>query len=339
MRINISAGECSTLARCFACFNVFVLLLGMAIPHAVAQNHQTLSRTVTVTSNPPGATIWTKEGRAYTCTNQFTPGPIELKFHGENDVKQILLKRFGYASQKLSLDAAHDQAAVELTPWKAPFFTAPVGVSDEVRNLDVKVKQEFERSLIAANDAFGCTPFEFRSIGVVQRGNELELGVLMVLGHSTLTKSLLLARTGHGSEEERLNKMAHAALEGGIAEVIARFRTVAERVPQIKGIFVACSYSASEAVLNTRTETVTQYNPVAAPNTLTPYMPGGKYGTHMEMRPEFVDVETTTVEDQAAQRTMTFSVPVTALPVGRDNKSVIDAVLSRAAIRDFGNEE
>ena len=86
-----------------------ICLLGfVGISRAGGQNTQMLSRSVTVSSDPPGATIWTKEGRLYTCTNALTPATFVLKFHGENDAKQILLRRFGYANQQLLLDAVHD---------------------------------------------------------------------------------------------------------------------------------------------------------------------------------------------------------------------------------------
>jgi hypothetical protein len=65
------------------------------IPQAAAQNAPTLSRTITVTSDPPGATVWKKEGTTLTCMDNVTPGTVEFKFRGANDSQRIRLRKFG----------------------------------------------------------------------------------------------------------------------------------------------------------------------------------------------------------------------------------------------------
>jgi hypothetical protein len=328
-----------------------ICLLGfVGISRAGGQNTQTLSRSVTVSSDPPGATIWTKEGRGYTCINALTPATLQLTFHGENDAQQLLLRRFGYSSQKLLIDAVHDKAAAKLAAWGAPFFTPSEDAPPEVRSLDASLKKEFEEAVIAGNDAFPCTPFEFGSIGAVQSDerHELELGVLINLGPSAVAKNLNVARHSQGSPEERLGKMAEAALGGGVAEVIARFRGVAAKFPEIKGIFLACSYSTTETVLDTqyrfRSETET---------TTTSHLPGPGDNT-IAIGPTTVVCTTctttstttwsgwvpfTVVKDEAAVRTLTLAIPLAKIPATEDKKAVTEAVLSAGAIKDFGNEE
>jgi hypothetical protein len=323
-----------------------VCLLGFAgTPQAVGQNAQTLSHTVTVASDPPGATIWNKEGRDYTCTNTLTPATLELTFHGENDVKQILLRRFGYSSQKLLVDAAREKVDVKLAGWGAPFFTPSDDAPPEVRSLDARVQGEFEKALMAGNDAFPCAPFEFRSIGVVNSDErqQLELGILIDLGPSAAARALRLASHSRGNPEERLRQMGQAALEGGAAEIIARFRAVAAKFPEIKGIFLACSYSTTEAALSTEIHPYTsvEYRAEWVNGRDDSYEGGGAYRYHVEMRPNVVEhrLEETVVKDQAAVRTMTFSIPLAKIPDTGDKKAVTEAVLSDGAIKDFGNEK
>jgi hypothetical protein len=324
----------------------------VGISRVGGQTMQMLSRSITISSDPAGATIWTKEGRLYTCTNALTPATFELKFHGENDAKQILLRRFGYANQQLLLDAAHDKAAAKLVAWGAPFFTPPDDASPEVRSLDASLKKEFEKAPIPGNDAFPCAPFEFQSIGVVKSDerHELELGVLITLGPSAAAKNLNAARRSHGNPEERLGKMGQAALEGGVAEIIASFRDVAAKFPEIKGIFLACSYPTTEAVLDAEY----RYQPGTTTTTTMSHLPGpgdSTYSVGHTMDTDIVVctsctttttsttpsrwVPYTVVKDQAAVRTLTFAIPLAKIPATADKKAVTEAVLADGAIRDF----
>ena len=295
---------------------------------------QTLSRAVTVTSDPPGATIWTKEGRVYACTSTSTPATVQLTFHGENDVKEIVLRRFGYASQKLSLDAAHDRATASLVAWGAPFFTPSGDVPPEVRSLDSKLKKEFEETLIAGGDAFPCTPFEFRSIGVVKSDerHQLELGVLVVLGPSSVAKNLRVAGHNYNNSEDRLRQIGRVALEGGLAQIIARFRDIAAKPPEIKGVFLACSYSTTESALETQFTPYTHTVLVREPTV-------GTVESHLEQRAVQDWQEATVVKDQAAVRTLTVAVPLAKIPATADAKAVTAAVLSEGSIKDLGTED
>jgi hypothetical protein len=76
-------------------------LLGFAgsIP-AGGQNTAAQSHVVAVRSDPPGAMIWKKEGRDYTCTKTLTPGTVELAFHGDNDLQRFQVRRFGYRGRE-----------------------------------------------------------------------------------------------------------------------------------------------------------------------------------------------------------------------------------------------
>jgi hypothetical protein len=347
---NLTPHVASVLASSVSLAVLVCSLVALAgVYEAAAQDTQTLSHRVTVASDPPGATIWTKEGRLYTCTNALTPATLQLTFHGENDAQQLLLRRFGYANQELLLDAAHDKAAARLAAWGAPFFTPSEDAPPEVRSLDASLKKEFEKGLIAGNDAFPCAPFEFQSIGVVKSDerHELELGVLITLGPSAAAKNLNAARRSQGSSEERLGKMAEAALEGGVAEVIARFRDVAAKFPEIKGIFLACSYSTTEAVLGTEY----RYQRGTTATTTTSHLPGPGDTTYAVDGTNYVVCTTcttttttttpsrwipyTVVKDQAAVRTLTFAIPLAKLPATGDKKAVTKAVLSGGAIKEF----
>jgi len=305
---------------------------------AHGQNPQTLTRSVAVTSEPTGAVIWKKDGRNYTCANATTPAVIDLTFHGENDVKQILLRRFGYSSQKLVVDAAHDKATTKLVAWGAPFFTPAPDAIPEVRKLDASLKKEFELAFAGGNDPFLCSPFEFRSIGVVQSDarHQLELGVLLDLRLSAVSKDLNVARKAPGNPSDRLEKMARVELEGGVAEIVARFRAVVAGFPEIKGVFVACNYSTSEAVLHTSTSTESFVANV--PDTpLTPSFQRNVTGMHLETGT--MVVKTSELQDEAAQRTITFSIPLASIPIGGDKTLITAIVLAKGTVKDFGNDE
>jgi hypothetical protein len=75
-----------------------ICLLGFAgLIHAAGQETVTQSHKVTVTSDPPGAMIWKKDGRDYACTNIPTPGSIDLAFHGDSDLQRLRVRMFGDA--------------------------------------------------------------------------------------------------------------------------------------------------------------------------------------------------------------------------------------------------
>jgi hypothetical protein len=308
---------------------------------AVSQTQQVISRTIAITSSPPGATIWTKEGRTFTCTNQLTPAAVEMKFHGQNDVKQVVLRRFGYYGQKLSLDATHETAAADLSRWDEMYFAPPDDASPQIRQLDGKLRGAFEAEIIAGKDAFPCSPYNFLSIGVVDSGerHQLELGVFLEVGPSATAKNLNAASKSHSaSEPERLSSLGRAVLDGGLAEIVGRFRGVAARFPEIKGLFLACSFSTNEAYLDTkvtRTSTAVEVNNygqafgegASIEQLNDPLRSNIEYREHT--------YKETIVKDQKTEETLTIAVPLSSIPPAGNAKDVTDAVISNGTVRVY----
>ena len=92
------------------------------LSQAEEPNTAPLTRRVMVTSDPPGATIWAKEGKALICKNLLTPAMVELNFRDTNDVKRIRLRRFGYAGKNLNIKATDEKVGAVLHTLSAHFF-------------------------------------------------------------------------------------------------------------------------------------------------------------------------------------------------------------------------
>jgi hypothetical protein len=136
-----------------------VCLLGLAgPPQAGGQNTATASHTVAVKSDPPGAIIWKKEGRDYTCTNTLTPGTVELAFHDDNDVQRIRVRRFGYSDVNLDVKSTDKEVGVALNSSKpvSSSFLVESDAPPEVKPLNEALKKEFEKTLLTDPEAFRC---------------------------------------------------------------------------------------------------------------------------------------------------------------------------------------
>jgi hypothetical protein len=228
-----------------------VCLLGLAgPPQAGGQNTATASHTVAVKSDPPGAIIWKKEGRDYTCTNTLTPGTVELAFHDDNDVQRIRVRRFGYSDVNLDVKSTDKEVGVALNSSKpvSSSFLVESDAPPEVKPLNEALKKEFEKTLLTDPEAFRCAPFELDDINVhwEERVRALVLSVDIWLDRSFGGLAFRQARHAF-NEQERKQRTGRIALDSGIAEILARFHRVAAKFPEVKDIIVVGSYSTTEA--------------------------------------------------------------------------------------------
>jgi hypothetical protein len=283
-----------------------------------------------VTSAPSGATIWTKEGKDYTCTNSVTPAVLQLTFHDQNDSKQFLVRKFGYSSQKLVVAATQDKVEAKLAAWDSGFFSPSRDDSERVRDLAARIKKPFLDMLVGDTDAFRCAPFEFRTIGVFDGDDgQLELGAAMTLGSSAVARQLRVAR--HTPDKvEQSRQMAKTVLDAGLAEMITRFGAVAAKFPEIKHVFVACTYATTEAAL------ATELDPYFRTWDVEDNRPDGS-----KMTWHYTEKGTdkrTVVKDESVVRTLAIAVPVAKIPHTNDRKTITEAILSDAVIDDFAKE-
>jgi len=310
-------------------------LLGfVSVTFATGQNAQTISRTVVVNSDPPGAIIWKKEGRDYTCVNTVTPGTVELTFHGANDLQKIRLRRFGFPGKNLDIKSTDERIDAALgEPAPKSFLTADDAPPD-VKQLNSILKTEFEKTLLAAPEAFRCVPFELKLIKVMKNKDTqaLTLGAVINLDRSFGGPSFRSASHA-GIEEERRQKLAQATLEGGIADLLAWLRHVSVKFPDLKVIIVTCMYSGTETSLHTE-------------RVLTGHMEG-KFVTKHEFdvktdqyvqrdvyEQQWVSVpdDVTTANDEEVEKSISFIMPVAEIPDTGDKKAVSDAVFAGGKI-------
>jgi len=303
-------------------------LLGFAglIP-ARGQNTTTQSHVVAVKSDPPGAMIWKKDGRDYTCTNTLTPGTVELTFRGDNDVQKLRVGRFGYSAKNLDVKPTDQEVGAVLLgqPVSRSFLTEG-NAGPDFRQLNASLKKEFEETLLTDQNAFRCAPFDLDFIQLVKDSETgaAELGVVLRLDRSFGGPAFRLA--SHAPDtQERHQKMGQVALENGIAEVLGRFHRMAAKFPDLKEIEVLCFYATTETVLDTRmTRNVnTQlygYNPILD----GPVRPA----SGLALRTTVGMVRRDVFEDQDAERAITFVMPAAQIPDTLDKKAISDAVLA-----------
>ena len=302
------------------------------------QSPVTLMRSVAVTSDPPGATIWIKEGRSLNCTNTLTPGNVELKFHGPNDVRKILLRRFGYPRKDLDIKITDENVGAALGEPASDFFATGDDAPLELRRFNAGVKQEFVRVISADPEASRCESFELRSAAVAKERETPDLILQVNINLDRSFGGLPLRVASHArARDERRQKMAEAALDGGVADLLMRIGQIAAKFPEIKMIELLCGYSGTEAslgsesVLSTHIETRSVVKGEYVYDTVHQQYEYKVHSTDAQV-PVLEREERTTVQDDEVERVITFAVPVAALPTTPDKMATRNAVLKAGKI-------
>jgi hypothetical protein len=268
------------------------------------------------------------------CMNNLTPGTVELTFHGDGDVQRLRLRRFGCPAKNLDVKSTDKQVGAVLgQPYSKSFLIADQATL-HLKQLNATLKKEFEKTLLANQDAFRCAPFDLDYIHLDKdkETEAVDLTVAIKLDRSFGGPAFRLASHARNTPE-RLQKMGQAALEGGIAEILARFHRITAKFPDLKVITVLCSYLTTEAVLDT--QTFVNMEVVQVPTHVNVYDFNGKYlysrdEVRMEVAPR--TRKTTVVKDQAAERFITFVMPTAQIPDTLDKKAISDAVLAAGKI-------
>jgi hypothetical protein len=277
---------------------------------------------VSIKSEPSGAAIWRRDGRDYTCTNTLTPSSVELTFHDENDVQKLRLRRFGYPTKSLEIRPPDKELTAALRSDSETFLTA--GNDAPLEELRVTLQKEFEGVFLADQDAFRCAPFDLDYIRL-NRNKELSSVDLIVAVRLDRSFGGLAFRNASRAANAS-GKMTQAALDGGIFEILARIRRLAPKFPQIKVVTVVCSYSTTDAVIDTvrGVSTNTTVTPTYSLGTL------GPSGTRIVTAQ--VVHEHDVVKDVDVVKTIAFVVPLDAIPDTLDKKAVSDAVFAAGKI-------
>ena len=317
-------------------FIFFVVGSTTITPEAAAQEAETLSRTVMVTSSPPGATVWEKEGTNLTCTNSVTPGKIELKFHGSNDLKRIRVRKFGYESKNLDVKPTDDKISAALGSPAPDSFLSGENAKPELKRLNAELRKEFEKTIFTDPGAFVCVPFELNFIHVVDDAGVLTLGLAIILDRGFGGPPFRLA-SHIKNRDERRRKLAEAMLEGGIADLLAHVNRIAAKFPNLKAITILSSYPTREAFLDTITRPPVFYSQT----TITPFalFEQGAHGlmlrtgTIVHTQSGWIGGgEETIVKDRAAESAIKLVMPTDQIPDTFDKTAISDAVLAKGKI-------
>lgn len=315
---------------------VIFLLFSVALLQVVAQDTQTLSRNVAVSSSPPGATVWMKVGTTLTCTNVQTPGTVEFKFRGGNDVKRIRLRKFGYKATNLDVRATDESVHAALgDPAPGSFVISPKAPA-ELKQLNEGLQQEFQRVLFGDPETFRCMPFELGFVRVIDDEGSVTLGVGIVLDRAFGGPAFRVA-SHLGKRDARRQKLAETALEAGIAELFARLGRIAAKFPNLKSVTVLCTYPSSETYLDTeKGQYVTTVAEVSPRNVYVYDLSTGrsemKYMPALGLDVISAETEVTAVKDRDVEKVLKLVMPVADIPDSLDNKRVRDAVLAKGKI-------
>jgi hypothetical protein len=300
-------------------------LMGFAgLTQAAGQDTATQSHTVTVKSDPPGAMIWKKEGRGYSCTNTSTPGTVELAFHDLNDLQRLRVRRFGYSAKDLDVKSTDKEVGSTLgQPYFNSFLLTETATPDLIQ-LNASLKKEFEQTLLTDPEAFRCAPFDLYYIHLSKDKETGALVLNVVLWLDRSFGGFAFRQASHAfNAQERHQKMGQIALDNGIAELLGRFHHVAAKFPDVKTIFVSGIYFTTEAYIDTeKTRSlyfVTRY--------VTDYR-----GTHPVQEPVWMENENDVVKNQDAKASIAFVMPAAQIPDTLDTKAISDAVLATGKI-------
>jgi len=325
----------------FAVLTLGVCLLGfVGLTEAGGQGTTTQSHGVAVKSEPPGATIWKKDGRDFTCTNALTPGTVDLTFHGEMDVQRIKLRRFGYAPKVLDVKSTDKELEATLDPknYETSFLLASDASPDLVK-LNDALRTEFGKTLLFDQEAFRCAPFDLYFIHLTkdEETGAPNLNVALRLDRSFGGPAFRLA-SHNSNSQERHQKMGQVALENGMGEVLARFHRVAAKFPDLKVITVSGFYSTTEAVLETeRVSSMRNQQYVDSGARLG--IDGNMHYNTLQMHTVQVWNENTVVKDQTVEKAITFIMPAAKIPDTLDKQTISDAVLAEGQVILAGNIE
>jgi len=308
-----------------------VCLLGFAgLSRGGGQNATTQSHVVAVKSDPPGAMIWKKDGRDYTCTDTLTPGTVELTFHGDNDVQRLKVRRFGYSGMNLDVKPSDDKVNAALGAPAPDSFLVSDDARSELKQLNDGLEREFQKTIFGDPEALRCAPFELGFVHVMDDEGDLTLGMSVILDRSFGGPAFRVA-SHVGSREERRQKMAELTLENGVADLMAAVHRIAAKFPNLKVITVVCFYPTTDAFLETRTLNTIRTQLVVVST--------GPFNTNaitrttgQEWRTIYGRSEITEVQDRAGERIIKFVMPAAQIPDTPDKKTVSDAVLTKGKI-------
>lgn len=307
---------------------VISLVALTGIPHAAAQNAETLSRTITVTSDPPGATVWKKEGTTLTCMDTVTPGTVELKFRGANDSQRIRLRKFGYRGKNLDVRLTDDKVTAALRDLSPSSFLVTDDVKPELKQLNEGLEKEFQETIFADPEALRCAPFELHDVHVMDDEGDLTLGVAIILDRSFGGPAFRVASHAMSADVRR-QKTAQIALENGIANLLAHIHSITAKFPSLKVITIICSYPSTEAYLDTRTIDITNRQPVTTTANSYNYSTGRWENRNVtEWKTTYGHSKVTEVKDRDIERIIKFVMPAAQIPDTRDKKTISDAVLA-----------
>lgn len=333
MRAHDERKRRTTNAARLGCLVLSLCLLGFAGPiQARGQNTAAQSHVVTVKSDPPGAMIWKKEGRDYTCTKGLTPGTVELAFHGDNDLQRLRVRRFGYRGVDLDVKPTDKEVAAALDKtYSSAFLTADSDAPDQ-KQLATALKKEIEQALFTDVEAFRCAPFDLDDISVI-KGKEAKTFILDVdLRLDRSFGGMAFRQASHAFDaQERKEKMGQIALDSGIAEVLVRFHRIADKFPEVQYILIDGSYSTNEARLNTeKTRSMEMVNKYVA----------GEPWSSSDVVPVWRDNEYQVVKNQDVMGAIAFIMPTAQIPDTLDKKVTSAAVLAagRIVVSGSGDE-
>jgi ankyrin repeat protein len=282
--------------------------------------------------------VWQKVGSNLTCMDTLTPGTVEFKFHGPSDLQKIRLRKFGYVGKNLDVRPTDDKISAELGAPAPDSFLATEDRKPELRQLNASLEKDFQNTIFADPEAFRCMPFELKYVHVMDDEGTTRLGVAITLDRSFGGPAFRLA-SHVGTRDERRQKTAQAALEGGVADLFVRLRRMAAKFPNIDSLTVLCYYPTTEAYLDFLQTAPqfhihsTQYQTIGmgrdsmmhVTGTVTTTVQGWTRG-----------VEYTVVKDRAVERIIKIAMSAAQIPDTMDKKAITEAVLAEGEI-DLGD--
>jgi hypothetical protein len=286
--------------------------------------------------------IWQKEGRDYTCTSTLTPGSVELAFHGDNDLKRLRIRRFGYSSVNLDVKSTDKEVGAALGRTYSSSFLIVGSDPPDDKQLIGAVKKEFEQTLLPDQEAFRCAPFELVDINVHREGDTKAFVLSVDIRLDRSFGGPAFRQASHAfNAQDRTQKTGQIALDGGLGEVLVRFHRIAAKFPEVKDIIVVGSYSTTEARLDT------EKTPYSVHLGEYVYRSVPQVGGGTKVAPVWVPrtVESmgknTSVKGQEAERAIIFVMPNAQIPDTLDKKAISDAVLTggKILIESVGGKE
>lgn len=300
---------------------VFLYLL---FPLSALSQAAGVERTVSLDTDPPGATVCEKKGRNLSCSGT-TPTRFTVKFRSEKSSKRYYLRKLGYEPASVLVRASEPRSSLKLK--KKEILLSPAKHdSEEMKELQRKINKSLNSLIFGGG--LGLPGYVF--IGKVQPVNiggkrHAKVEILM---DDTFRRGPYRKLSRTRNVQEKQQKLIDALLEadaGGL--LVALGRSLSGKV-DVHGIMLVVKYSRMQLVPVDDDSTFTHVYRQYTGQTVS----GGYVYDNYRVTYRTLTTGYTNLEEQSQIQTVIFYTPLATVPSRYDSGTTPAALVKASKI-------